>query len=189
MVWTVLAIALLMSQGDSLRDAVNLGRTHDAALYEAFLAGYRLTPSGDVDSVDVITEFRRAAMLVRQHADTGEYSYNENNLATDLAPFRGLVTFIAQVRLNPLNTYVKPPSYDMYVRTGASTKPIAPSAFKRDPVLPVGAVGPGNTIIGVKLEATFSRADLSGASDPYLVITNDRGEVIWQARIDLSRFR
>ena len=189
MVWIVLAVAVLAPQGSSLRDAVNLGRTHDAALYDAFNAGYRLTPSGDVDLVEVITEFRRAVMLVRQHANSGEYSYNENNLATDLAPFRGVVTFVAQVRLNPLNTYVKPPSYDMYVRTGPSTKPVAPSAFKRDAVLPVGAVGPGNTIIGVKLEATFSRADLSGASDPYVIITNDRGEILWQARIDLSRYR
>lgn len=184
-----MALLLLVPQGDSLRDAVNLGRTHDQALYDAFQSGYRLTPSGDVDSVEVITEFRRAVMIVRQHADTGEYSFNENGLAAELAPYRGLVTLVAQVRLNPLNTYVKPPSYDMYVRTGAATKPVAPSAFTRDAVYPPGMGPPGSAIIGVRLEATFSRADLAAASDPSLVITDDRANVLWQGRLDLSRFR
>jgi hypothetical protein len=185
----LLAVVVPLLQGDSLRDAVNLGRTHDRAMYEAFNAGYRLTPSGDVDSAEVITEFRRAVMIVRQHADSGEYSFNENGLAAELAPYRGLVTIVAQVRLNPLNTYVKPPSYDMYVRTGASTKPVAPSAFKREAVYPPGMGPPGSPLIGVRLEATFSRADVATAPEPYVVVTDDRANILWQARFDLSRFR
>ena len=66
----------------------------------------------------MITEFRRAVLIVRQHAEMGEYSFNENNLARALVPYRGLVTFIAQLRLHPLHNYAKPPGYEMYVRTG-----------------------------------------------------------------------
>ena len=187
--WMMVALALLLPQGDSLKDAVNLGRTHDQALYNAFHAGYRLAASGDVDSVEIVTEFRRAVMIVRQHADTGEYSFNENGLVSELAPFRGQVTFIAQARLNPLNTFIKPPAYDMYLRTGATTKPIVPLAFKRDAVYPPGMGPPGSAIIGVHLEATFSRADIASASDPYLVVTDDHGNVLWQGRVDLTRYR
>jgi hypothetical protein len=187
--WMIIAVALLLPQGDSLHDAVNLGRTHDQALYDAFHSGYKLAASGDVDSVEIITEFRRAVMIVRQHADSGEYSFNENGLAAGLAPFRGQVSFIAQVRLNPLNTFIKPPAYDMYLRTGATTKPVVPLAFKRDPVYPPGMGPPGSNIIGVRLEAAFSRADIAAASDPYLVVTDDKGAVLWQGRVDLTRYR
>src|SRR5205823_760831 len=81
MLATALGAALVTPpgpQGDSVRDALNLGRTHDQALYDAFNAGYRLTPSGIVDSVEVITEFRRAVLIVREHALQGEYSFTAN---------------------------------------------------------------------------------------------------------------
>lgn len=189
MLCAILAAAALLPQGTSLHDAVQLGRTHDQALYDAFQAGYRLTPSGDVESIDVTTEFRRAVGIVRRHADMGEYSFNENGLAAELAPFRGLVTFTAQVRLNPLNTFVKPPAYDLYIQTGPSTRPIAPSAFRRDPVFPPGMGGPGTNLVAVRLEATFPRADIDAATDAHLVVTDDRGNVLWNGRIDLGRYR
>src|SRR5919108_3359861 len=88
---------LAASTQESLRDAVALGRTRDSALYSAFHAGYVLAASGEVESVELITEFRRAVMIVREHADAGEYSFNENNLARAMAPYQGLVTFIARL--------------------------------------------------------------------------------------------
>ncbi len=113
LVANLLAAALIQvaPEPDAARDALNLGRTHDQALYDAFSAGYRLTPSGVVDSVEVITEFRRAVLIVRERALQGEYSFTANDLASALTPYRGLVTFIAQVRLHPLNTYAGPPEY------------------------------------------------------------------------------
>jgi hypothetical protein len=179
----------LASQGDSAREALNLGRTHDQALYDAFNAGYRLTPSGVVDSVEVMTEFRRAVLIVRDHAQQGEYSFTANDLATALTPFRGLVTFIAQVRLHPLNTYAAPPAYDLYVRTGPNTKPVAAPVIKRDPVYPPGSAGPGHTMTAVRIEASFPRADITDAAEPTLILNDEHGTIVWQTRIDLSRFR
>jgi hypothetical protein len=185
----VAAITMAASQADSARDALNLGRTHDQALYDAFNAGYRLTPSGIVDSVEVMTEFRRAVLIVREHALQGEYSFTANDLASALAPFRGTVTFIAQVRLHPLNTYAAPPAYDLYVRTGPQTKPVAAPEIKRDPVYPPGSGGPGSSMIGVRLEAAFPRSDIADASEPALIINDEHGAILWQTRIDLARFR
>ena len=193
MIWITLAWlalgALSVPSQDTARDAVNLGRTRDPALYNAFHTGYYLTPSGDVERVEVITEFRRAVMIVRERADLGEHTFNENNLARALAPYRGLVTFVAQLRLNPLHTYAVPPSYEMYVRTGPATKPIAAASFMREPTYPPGFFETAPAMTGFRLETSVARAEISGAADPALVITNDRGDVIWQARIDLSRFR
>jgi hypothetical protein len=176
------------SQGDSARDALNLGRTHDQALYDAFNAGYRLTASGIVDSAEVITEFRRAVLIVREHATQGEYSFTANDLASALTPYHGTVAFVAQVRLHPMNTYAAPPAYDLYVRTGPQTKPVAAPAIKRDPIYPPGS-GPGNAMTAIRLEASFPRADIADAPEPTLVINDEHGAIVWQTRIDLTRFR
>ena len=55
-------------------------------LYDAFHSGYYLTPSGEVERAEVITEFRRAVLIVREHADFGEYPFNETSLARALGP-------------------------------------------------------------------------------------------------------
>ena len=192
----VLAVALGASaivrgapQTDDARDAMNLGRTHDQALYDAFNAGYRLTPSGVVDSVEVVTEFRRAVLIVRDHANRGEYSFTTNDLASALAPYRGQVTFIAQVHLHPLNTFAAAPAYDLYVRTGPQSKPVASPAIKREAVYAPGSAGPGNAIVAVRLEASFARADIMNATEPTLVLIDEHGAIVWQTRIDLARFR
>lgn len=185
----LLVVAAIGAQSDALHDALTLGRTHDQGVFEAFNAGYRLASSGEVEVVEVVTEFRRAVLIVREHADQGEYSFNENNLTRALAPYRGLVTFVAQVRLHPQNIYPKPPRYEMYVRTGASSPPLADRALKRTAVYPPGLAAPGASMSAVRLEASLPRADITNAPDAALVIVNDRGDPLWQGRIDLERFR
>ena len=165
-----------------------LGRTRDPAQYDAFHAGYVLSPSGEVERVEVITEFRRAVLIVRQHAEMGEYSFNENNLARALVPYRGLVTFTAQLRLHPLHNYATPPGYEMYVQTGPTTKPIAPSSFKREPVYPPGRPDTPPAMSGFVLILTVPRADISGAADPALVIVNEASDVVWRARLESVPF-
>jgi hypothetical protein len=179
-----------MSQ-DEGRDAVALGRTRDAAMYDAFHAGYQLAPSGDVERVEVITEFRRAVMIVRQHAEFGEYTFNEANLARALAPYRGLVTFTAQLRVHPLNNFAVPPAFEMYVRSGPATPPLRSTNFKRESVYPPGISGKhkSRAMTAFTLELTVPRADIAAAADPALVIVNDAGNPVWQAKLDLSRFR
>jgi len=170
-------------------DAVALGRTRDPALYDAFHAGYALTPSGEVDRVEIITEFRRAVLIVRQHAEMGEFSFNENNLARALVPYHGLVTFVAQLRLHPLHNFAKPPLYDMYVQTGPTTKPVPPTSFKREAMYPPGTPDTPPAMNGFLLELTVPRVDISGAPDPVLVIVNESSDIVWRGRLDMSRFR
>src|SRR5579864_6787826 len=110
-----LLMALLTAQtGDTIRDAVALGRTNDQALYESFNSAYSLPVAPPVESAQIITEFRRAVLLVREHVSQGDFVMSPADLASALAPSRGLVTVIVDVNLNPLNTYAKPPSYDLY---------------------------------------------------------------------------
>jgi hypothetical protein len=173
---------------DPARDAVALGRTHDDTLLDSFNRGYNLSVSGSIDSAEIITEFRRAVLIVREHAAQGEYAFGPHDLEPALAPYRGLVSFIVQVRLNPMHTFAKPPAYDLYIRTGPQSKPLAAHPFTRDPIYPPGMI-PGGAFVGVRLEGSFVSADVAAASEPFLVVTTETGQTLWQARIDLSRYR
>jgi hypothetical protein len=173
---------------DSLQDAINLGHTHDETLFVSFNNAYSLTVSGSIDSAEVLTEFRRAVLFVRQRAALADYIQDTHTLANAMAPYAGLVSFVVQARLNPLNTYQKAPNYDLYISTGPSTPPLAGKPLTREPIYPVNMQKPSG-MIAVRLTASFPRADIEAAPQPSLLLTDDHAGILWQTRIDLSRYR
>ena len=181
-----LSVAALAQFPDA-REALRLGRSQDEALYAAFTKGYALSAADPVDAAEIVTEFRRAVLIVRERARLGEFGFTERDLTVAIAPHLGLVTFIVQARLNPLHTYMKAPAYELYVATGPHTPPLAGKEMKRDPVYALG--GMGAPLIGVRLEITLPRAQLEAAPRPELILTDEQANVLWRSRIDLSRFR
>jgi hypothetical protein len=171
------------------REALDLGRTRDDALLAAFHRGYELTRGDVLDRAEIVTEFRRAVMIVREHAARGEYAFSAQDLARAMTPFSGRIDFVVQARLHPLHTYANTPPYALYIETGPVTKPIAPDPFRRDAAYPPGMAGPGNAISGVLMEGTFLRAEIEAAPAPSIVVADEQANVIWKARIDLSRYR
>lgn len=169
------------------RDALALGRTRDDALFESFNKGYSLAVSDIVESAEIITEFRRAVLLVRERTMQGDYVVTDATVTRVMAAHLGQIGFIVQVRLSPFNTFIAPPAYDVYVSTGATSKPLADKALKREPVYAFGP--PGGPIVGVRIHATFPKEEIERAPQPELIVTDDKAEIIWRARIDLSRFR
>ncbi len=181
-------VAFAIPWQDALRDALTLGHSKDQSLVDSFNRGYQLTASGTIGRAEIVTEFRRAVMLVREREALGDYIPDSHGLSTALAPLAGLITVIVEARLNPLNTYTKAPPYELYVSTGPTTKPIAGKPFTRESIYPIGAP-PGSGMAAVRLTASFPRADIEAAAQPTVVVADDRAEVIWQRRIDLSRYR
>ena len=169
------------------REALRLGRSQDEALYAAFSRGYSLAPTEPVESAEIITEFRRAVLIVHARAQLGEFGFTERDLNVAITPHLGLVTFIVQARLHPMHTFAKAPPYELYVSTGPDTPPIAGRETKRDPVYALGPMG--SPLIGVRVEITVPRAKVLEAPRPELTLTDENANVIWRSRIDLSRFR
>lgn len=195
LVLTVVGLAVALSlgaaagQADLLKDAATLARTHDDALFESFNRSYSLSPSGPIDRAEIVTEFRRAVLLVREQVLKGDYMYGGEALAKALQPMKGLVTFIVQVRLHPQHAFNKEPAYDLYVATGAKSAPLPSAGVKREPVYAQGG-GPGTAaMVAVKLEASFPRAEFTRSAAPQLIVTDDKAGILWQARLDLSRYR
>ena len=184
----VVALSLAaMTQAPDARDALRLGRTQDDALYGAFSKGYALPAAEPVDAAEIITEFRRAVMLVRERARLGEFGFTERDLNVAITPYLGQVAFVVQARLNPMHTYASAPPYELYIATGPLTAPLAGTDMKRSAVYALGAVE--GTMIGVRLEITVRRAQLEAAPRPELILTDEHANVLWRSRIDLSRFR
>jgi hypothetical protein len=186
---TILVLAALAATAPQIpdaREAMRLGRTQDDALYTAFSKGYHLTPGTPVANAEIITEFRRSVLIVREHAQRGEMGFTDHELDNEMKPHRGLVTFIVEVNLHPLNNYQRMPPYEMYVSLGAGVAPLAAPAVKRDPVYALGA---GASLIGVRLEATFPRDKIVAGPAPELIVTNETADILWRARIDLTRYR
>lgn len=173
------------AQGNFLRDAVLLGRTQDDALFASFNKSYTLSPSGTIEHAEIITEFRRAVLIVRDRALQGSYGFGADDLAKALEPHTGEIGFVVQARLQ---TSIKEPAYDLYISTGPRVAPLAPKTLKREPVHPPGAA-PGSPAAAVRLEAAFLRAGIERAEAPSLIVTDEKAEILWQARIDLSRYR
>ena len=182
----LVALSFALAQSD-LREALRLGRSQDEALYAAFTRSYALPTADPVDSAEIVTEFRRAVLIVRERARQGEFGFTERDLTVAMTPHRGLVTFIVQARLNPMHTYAKAPAYELYLATGPLTSPLAGREPKRDPVYALG--GMGAPLIGVRLEITLPRVQIESAPRPELILTDENANVLWRSRIDLSRFR
>jgi hypothetical protein len=170
------------------RQAFELGRTRDAALFQAFTRSYELPANDAIAHAEVITEFRRAADIVRAEAARANLALTAHDLAVAMQPFIGQVTFIVDARLHPLHAYPMAPPYELYIETGPSTPPLVATPLAREPVFPLGS-GPGSAMTAVRLEGTFDRAAIEGAPSPSLVVVDDQADVIWKARIDLSRYR
>ena len=183
-----LLMTLALAQFPSARQALDLGRTRDDTMFAAFNRGYELAVADPIERAEIITEFRRAVLIVRDQYNVGDFGLTERDLVKAMTPYDGQVAFVAEVRLNPMHTYPKPPSYELYVATGPGTKPLGAKSVKRDAVYPPG-LGIGTSFLGVRLEGAFSRADIEKASAPMLTVTDEKANVLWQARIELSRYR
>ena len=182
----VLGIAALAQVPDA-REALRLGRSQDEALYAAFTKGYSLSPVEPVDYAEIITEFRRAVLIVRARAQLGEFGFTERDLNVAMTPHLGLITFTVQAHLNPMHTYTRPPAYELYVATGPETPPLAGAETKRDPVYAPGPMG--SPLVAVRVEITIPRAKIEAAARPELILTDEYASVLWRARVDLARFR
>lgn len=183
-----LLVILAFAQFSNARQALDLGRTRDEALLDAFNQSYQLPVHAPIERAEIITEFRRAVLMVRDQYNIGDFGSTERDLAKAMQPFEGKVAFVAEVGLNRLHTYAQAPAYEMYVSTGPSTKPLATKTIKRDPIYPPG-LGLGSAFVGVRLEATFDRAAIERAPAPMLTVIDEHANLLWQARIELSQYR
>jgi len=101
--------------GTDIERALALARGREADR-EQFHHRYITELSGPfVTRIEVVTEFRRLVIIAEDHVLHGDFMFTRGVRAAEdaLKPMRGIITIKAQVRFNPLNTFIVSPPYTL----------------------------------------------------------------------------
>src|SRR5215831_15961300 len=118
------AVALVVSMsGNDMERALAVARARDNERQQ-FHSRYifNLTDPA-VTQFEIVTEFRRLVLIGEDHVFRGDYMFTRGLRAAEqaLGSSRGMLTIRAQVRFNPLNTFIVSPDYALAVGTPAGT--------------------------------------------------------------------
>jgi hypothetical protein len=160
------AIDLDVSPVD-VRDALTLAggpKADRAAFHKPYVVA---TPAPTVESIEIITEFRRLVKIAEERIADGDPFFVQNMIAVQeaMAPFRKRVSIIAHLQFHPLNTYAVGPPVDVSL-------------------LDVFAELPRDDL---KMETLFGLA--SGKPGQPLPVVGARAEAIFDATIVGQRYR
>jgi hypothetical protein len=116
-----------------------------------------------VTQVEVITEFRRVVIVGEDRLRRGDWMFTQGTRAAEAAvqEWHEQVAIAAQLRFNPLNTYVTIPSLDIMVSDSLSEEAVAPLAAHTTPQfsLPFPVAGKRgattSSLVGAVLETDF----------------------------------
>ena len=114
------ALVLSMSSGEIER-AQQLARGRDSERQQFHRRYVFELRDSTVAQIEIVTEFRRLVLITEEHILRGDWLFSRSVPTGEnaLAPFRGVVTLRGTVRLNPLNTYITPPPYQMALGAAA----------------------------------------------------------------------
>lgn len=180
------AINLAMTAADIER-ALIIGRDREperARFHAAYISRVN-TPF--VQTVELITEFRRVVLLAEERLQKGDrgFAYSSRLVAEALAPWKNRVAVRAQLRFHPQNTYA-----DLPVIALALDGPNAAQAlvsFKKDPITALATGEPGERIpiAGAYAEALFD-ASLIGQTRRTVTVKID-GKDVGTVNLDFTR--
>jgi hypothetical protein len=134
-----------------------------------------------VTQIEVVTEFRRVVMIAEEHVLHGDWMFTRGVRAAEdaIRATRGTVTIRAQIRFNPLNTFIESPPYKLAL--GRPGTPEPPQALVTD-LMPKFSVPfkakdrrTLSSLIGCSLESTLDAARL-GPAPRVIAVTLDGKE-------------
>lgn len=126
-----------------------------------------------VQSVEIITEFRRTVLIAEERILRGErsFAYSIRLAGEALKPWKNRVSVVARLRFHPLNTYVNVP--DVEVQLDGPNAEAAYIGVIQDPQYAL-TVSPGEqaALVGATIEAVFE-ADQIGQTERTAVVRLD----------------
>jgi len=114
------AIALVVSMnGNDMERALSIARAREAERQQFHSRYIFNLTDPTVTQFEIVTEFRRLVLIGEDHVLHGDFMFTRGVRAAEqaLASTRGMVTIRAQVRFNPLNTFIASPDYELAIGT------------------------------------------------------------------------
>jgi hypothetical protein len=172
-------------------NAIRLGQSRVEAERERFHQAYRTVVNRPpVDSVEVVTPFRRVVMAAESRARLGGGIFTQREGLAIISAGAGRLDVIVETTFHPLNTFVAVPAYDVRLGAPGGRAAIAPIATDRTPRYALGTERPGTgqPLLGGTVTASFDGAALN-PSGLYDVVITDAGKELARTRIDLAKIR
>lgn len=170
---TAAALALLVVVGSpDLERALSVGRGGDAERARFHAAYVFPMTDATVEQFEVLTEFRRAVMIVEARAKLGDYLFGLPQLAAAVQPFHNQVAIRARLRFHPQNVLPAVPDYEIVVGApGDRPLPLGPTT--REPITaPLGKTS--TALMGATLELDFDSGVLGQQRYPVTVTLDGR---------------
>ena len=184
------AVALVVSMsGSDMERALAIARARDSERQQ-FHNQYIFKPSDPaVTQIEVITEFRRLVLIGEDHVLHGDSMFTRGLREAEqaLGSSRGMLTIRAQVRFNPLNTFIVSPDYALAIGTPSGTLVPIDTQLMPQFSLPFRNQQ-GKTItslIGATLESTIPANQVGQTSRP-VAVTLD-GKEITRVTVEFKR--
>ncbi len=177
LVWAATALVVSMT-GSDIERALALARARDVDRQQ-FHSRYVFNLTDPVvTQIEIVTDFRRLELIAEDHVLRGDVMFTRGvrDGEAALAPTRGTVTVRAQVRFNPLNTFVSLPDYALAV--GLPSGRLAPIDTRSTPQFSVpfkNRQGKSvSSLVGATLESDVPSADIGQTPHPIAVTLDDK---------------
>lgn len=187
----------------SVDDAIGVGQSGIETVRTRYHEPYRIQVNRPpVDYIDVVTPFRRVALLAEERAQAGGRLFQREAIAI-LGARSTLVEILVEMTFHPLNVFVGVPAYDVELATAAPGAPIGPLRIERIPrfgarlegaPLPSryagapNAPGESQPMLGGTIVATFDGATLN-PNGMYDIVVSENGEELARAQVNMGALR
>jgi len=188
----------------AIDEAVVLGQSRDESVRARFHRPYRLQVARPpIDTVDVVTPFRRVELAVEERARIGDRLFRQRDALDALAAHGDTIELFVEATFHPQNTFIGVPAYQVTLAVPGAAVRIEPRAerhvprfgprvltgpmalpYPLTPSLPSGS----DPLSGGTVIASFDgpRLDARGAYD---VVIEESGKELARVRLDLAGMR
>ena len=188
----------------SIDAAVAIGRSSIEAVRTRYHQPYRIQVARPpIDYIDVVTPFRRVALLAEERAGAGDRLFGQREVIAALGDRADVVEILIEMTFHPLNVFIGVPAYDVELATASSVTRINPLHLSRIPRfgarvegVPLSSPYPGapnlpggsQPLLGGTIVAGFG----AGALNPtgvYEVVVSEKGKEVARVRVNMGALR
>jgi len=187
----------------SIDAAIAAGQSRIESVRTRFHQPYRIQVARPpVDYIDIVTPFRRVALLAQERTQAGGRLFQGEAIAL-LGDRSTLVEILVEMTFHPLNAFVGVPAYDVELADAAPVARINPLRIGRIPrfgarlealslaspnAVVSTSTGDGQPMLGGTVVATFA-GDTLNPNGIYDVVVSENGKELARAQVDMETFR
>jgi hypothetical protein len=152
-----------------LERALTIARDRDTERANFHAPYIRKINSSMIETVEVISEYRRGVLLAEDRARKGDrmFGYSSRLLQDALSPWKQRVSIVARLRFHPQNTYVNVPQAEIALQGDNAAR----VGTLKEPILSLPSSNPADRvpILGAVVESVFDAVALAQGVHEFII--------------------